>query len=408
MNRLVIGPEQTALEHIKDASIRHMGGRARIAVAWAREDGVCWLLDTIKDRIPDLHFLVGINDRGTTVEALLRLLQHPSVVRVFFKHPAQTFHPKIYWFSDGAAGAGSATLIVGSSNITHGGLLSNFEASILLSVSAGTVSPGDRDLLVSVGAVWDSLVALPYAHLIEDANDIRKLYEAHYIVCEHTIRRARRRSGRTEQPLGDLPTSPPERSTATFPSISIPFPLGREVIGDTAAEDSDPPGSVPLPERFFVRTLTVNDVAKLRGRLGTFEPDLGETARDRYPAFWGWSDMYTEVTRRLSRREWQVTARLFSSQTPITGITIDIILWFREARIGHAAEHRFRPGPIGVVRQALPPSFDTSSLMVVEQAPSNADYQYVVRLITNADPGYREFSTYLTEQRPEHRFGYGP
>ena len=408
MNRLITGPGEPILTQIRDASIRHSGGRARIAVAWAREDGVSWLLDAVGDRIADMHVLVGINDRGTTVEALLRLLQHPCTVSVFYKHSAQTFHPKIYWFSGGVAGSDSATLIVGSSNITHGGLLSNYEASIVVELAA-PARPDEMALLSSVQSVWDSLVASPYCHPVVDINYVRKLYESRYLVCEHDVRRERRRTGRSEQPLGDLPTSPPERLRRAFSPIAVPFPLGRETLGDAALDSSDPEGSTPLPDRFFVRTLTANDVMKLNGlRPGTFEPDLGETARDQYPAFWGWRDMYAQVTRRLSRLERQVQSRLFSSATPIAGRAINVMLWFREARVGHAAEHRFRPGPIDVVRQSVPPSFDTTSLLVVEQAPSDAGYGYVVRFITAADPGYSDFSTYLTEQRPEHRFGYGP
>ena len=408
VNRLIIGPGQPILTQIRDASSRHSGGRARIAVAWAREDGVSWLLDAVGDRIPDMHVLVGINDRGTTVEALLRLLQHPCTVSVLYKHSAQTFHPKIYWFSDGTAGPGSATLIVGSSNITHGGLLSNYEASIVVELAAPE-NPDELALFSSAQSVWNSLVAPPYCHPVVDADYVRRLYESRYLVCEHDVRQERRRTGRSEQPRGDLPTSPPERLRRAFPPIAIPFPLGREALGDAVPDTSDPEGSTPLPDRFFVRTLTANDVMKLNGlRPGTFEPDLGETARDQYPAFWGWPDLYAQVTRRLSRLERQVQARLFSSATPIAGRAINVTLWFREARVEHAPEHRFRPGPIDVVRQSVPPSFDITSLLVVEQAPSDAGYGYVVRFITAADPGYPDFLTYLTEQRPEHRFGYGP
>jgi len=118
--------------------------------------------------------------------------------------------------------------------------------------------------------------------------------------------------------------------------------------------------------------------------------------------------MYTEIVRELPRREWQVQARLISSQTPVDGVPITLLLWYREARPGHAAEHRFSPRPINIVKQAVPPLFDTSSLLVVEQAPFDVDYHYVIRLITHQDPEYDDFTTYLTEQRPQHRFGYGP
>src|SRR5207249_4383669 len=121
------------------------------------------------------------------------------------------------------------------------------------------------------------------------------------------------------------------------------------------------------PDRFFVRTLTANDVEKLHARTpGTFEPDLGETARDRFPTFWGWPQKYATVTRQLTRLEWNATARLFSNGTPSEGVEVALMLWFREARtaangqLGHAAEHRFRPGPISTVRRYVPERFDAN------------------------------------------------
>jgi hypothetical protein len=227
--------------------------------------------------------------------------------------------------------------------------------------------------------------------------------------CEHELRRQRRRSSRRYEPSRDLPSAPPRRPPALLASpVNIPFPLRGETLGDASGDQEDPVGTVPLPDRFFVRTLTDNDVAKLRGRPGTFEPDLGEMARNRFPAFWGWPEMYAEITRTLPRRQWQVAAKVISSTTPPDGVPITIVLWYREARPGHAAEHRFSPHPIGDFRQAVPPSFDTTSLLVVEQAPQGTDYQYVLRLITSNDTDYADFATYLTERRPQHRFGYGP
>lgn len=84
------------------------------------------------------------------------------------------------------------------------------------------------------------------------------------------------------------------------------------------------------------------------------------------------------------------------------------MLWYRPERPGHAAEHRLRPGPISRVRQAVPTNFNTTSLLVVERAPQAAAYDFVIRLITAGQPGYEDFNPYLVEQRPQHRFGYGP
>ena len=74
----------------------------------------------------NLRFSVGIDFGGTSREVLEELLRwecesfvchHPS--------PRATFHPKVYLFK----GEASATLFVGSNNLTDGGFYSNFEAA---------------------------------------------------------------------------------------------------------------------------------------------------------------------------------------------------------------------------------------------------------------------------------------
>ena len=171
---------------------------------------------------------------------------------------------------------------------------------------------------------------------------------------------------------------------------------------------TDSAKTVALPNQFYVRTLTPNDVEKLLGNMkGTFETDLGETARDSYPSFWGWPDNYKQVVRRKGREEWKANGRLFSADTPPQGIPVTLTLWYREARPGHAAEHRLGLGPIGEVRAAAPTPFNTDSLMLVEPAPQDRDYDFTVRFITVNDPGYDDFARYLTENRPQHRYGYG-
>ncbi|MGD0857023.1 MAG: phospholipase D family protein [Dehalococcoidia bacterium] len=378
-------------------------------MAWARDDGVCLFLEAIERRIHNLEFIVGINEKGTSVEALLRILQAGASLWVFYKHPAQTFHPKIYWFDGGTSHDALTSIVVGSSNLTTGGLISNFEASLIAEISESTPSHEGVDLLASLQSVWDELVCSPYCHRVFTGADVKRFYDLGYIDFEHTLRSRRRRSARSGSPRGDLPSSPPpHRPICRPPPLDIPFAERPGPIPVPVLEDVDPPGSAVLPDRFFVRTLTATDISKLRGAFGTFEPDLGETARDRYPAFWGWPDMYTSVTRHLSRREWHVAALVFSSNTPPEGVPVSVTLWYRDAREGHAAEHRFSPRPIATFRAAVPPNFDESSILVVENSPQGASYQYVIKLLIGDDPEFMDYSTYLTETRPHHRFGYGP
>jgi HKD family nuclease len=404
------GPSRPVIEELQLAANRHKGGTVRVAVAWARDEGAGWFLDALHP-LARIQVVVGMNERGTTVEALLRLLPAVETLCVFFKHPRQTFHPKLYWFESPPDGEwNSATVIIGSSNLTRGGLFTNFESSLVAVVDRTDASTEEMALMASVKDEWHSYVDSPYAHSVVNEDSIRSLFEDGYLSSEAVLRRERRHAGRQETARAGLPTAPPPRIAASpFASVEVPFPVQPPKPAPVPQpEDVDLPGEPPLPDRFFVRTLTENDVRKLVGNAtGTFEPDIGEIARDRYPAFWGWPDNYSEITRTLPRDEWAARGRLFSAAS-VAGVDVEVMLWYRPERPGHAAEHRVRLGPIPVVRAATPPSFSENSLVVFERAASTSVYDFIVRLLTANDPGYDDYAAYLSEERPRHRFGYGP
>jgi hypothetical protein len=67
MARFIFGPTQPIIQEIRRAAANFPTGRMRVAVALARDDGVCWLLDALGARVPNRRVIVGINERGTTV-----------------------------------------------------------------------------------------------------------------------------------------------------------------------------------------------------------------------------------------------------------------------------------------------------------------------------------------------------
>jgi HKD family nuclease len=107
-------------------------------------------VEAVNNRVDELHAVVGINERGTTVEGLLRLLDVATTLKVFFKHPRQTFHPKLYWFEGGTAGD-STTAIIGAATLIRGGLFTNFEASLIAQIDHATAAADEGQLLDTSG-----------------------------------------------------------------------------------------------------------------------------------------------------------------------------------------------------------------------------------------------------------------
>jgi HKD family nuclease len=104
------------------------------AVAWARENAVASLTPVLRQFLQaggHVRITVGVGLQGTTQEALEALVDLESFgdIAVFVYHneaPEETFHPKVYLFKS----SDRARLIVGSNNLTDGGLASNIEASL--------------------------------------------------------------------------------------------------------------------------------------------------------------------------------------------------------------------------------------------------------------------------------------
>ncbi len=98
--------------------------------AFASEAGVLGLSEFIKpakERFRSLNLIVGVDQHGTSKEALEEIHKLDINSYVFYQKENPIFHPKIYLFE----GERECRLIVGSSNLTATGLFSNIESSMV-------------------------------------------------------------------------------------------------------------------------------------------------------------------------------------------------------------------------------------------------------------------------------------
>lgn len=99
-----------------------------IVVAWARPRGLRLLEDALRAfrlRGGRAEILVGIDEGGATIEGLELAADLFDAAEVLYDHEGGTFHPKVYL----ARSSSTATLIIGSNNLTGGGLYFNYEAA---------------------------------------------------------------------------------------------------------------------------------------------------------------------------------------------------------------------------------------------------------------------------------------
>lgn len=112
--------------------------------AFASQAGVNGLSKHIaaaKKHLNIITIVTGVDQKGTSQEALEALLNLKINAFVFYQPSYTIFHPKIYLFE----GADKSELIIGSSNLTSQGLFTNVEASLLISIDNSV--EGDRKVI---------------------------------------------------------------------------------------------------------------------------------------------------------------------------------------------------------------------------------------------------------------------
>ena len=155
-----------------------------IAVAFAKNSGVLRIkdaLDRFRERGGKVNAYLGIDLGGTSYEALTVLLLNTDSLNVVHSEKSQTFHSKIYQF----LGKKSGFVIVGSHNLTGGGLWTNFESSVHIclnqscAIDAG-VSKELSDYFGALSSLNDGIMP------IKSQAEIERLLQNGYVLKEVT------------------------------------------------------------------------------------------------------------------------------------------------------------------------------------------------------------------------------
>lgn len=93
-------------------------------------DGISEAVKSSKQHIKQFRVVVGIDQNGTSKEALEALLKLEVGTSVYYTISHIIFHPKIYLFE----GKKKCLIILGSSNLTERGLCQNIEGSLIIDV----------------------------------------------------------------------------------------------------------------------------------------------------------------------------------------------------------------------------------------------------------------------------------
>ena len=113
---------------LSDALLAGAYDHAWIATAWTKQSGLSRIAKDIERFRAGGGFIegiVGVDEGGATTEGLRLAIQLFDKAYVFHDPGTRTFHPKIYAVQNDT----HAVVVVGSGNLTRGGLYTNYEGS---------------------------------------------------------------------------------------------------------------------------------------------------------------------------------------------------------------------------------------------------------------------------------------
>lgn len=221
--------------------------RLNIIVAFANNGGVLRIKDALerfRTKGGAVNAYVGVDLHGTSYEALTTLLPRVDSLHIVHSEKWQTFHTKIYNF----VADDKSLVVIGSHNLTTGGLWTNFESSALIPVSLGnqlgsTLQDGVDEYIEHLAALGGSI------RHIKEQKDIDRLLENKYVLKEVAERVLRRReptrgyrksrlfgNGLTVKiPHVDVPKHLSESSTTSEPPLIRESEEGQTIWFETRA-----------------------------------------------------------------------------------------------------------------------------------------------------------------------------
>lgn len=281
------------------------------AVAFVKRSGVKHLAESMKsfDKRGVAKLVIGLDLFGTSIEGVETLGSSISNGEVWVYHNelTSTFHPKLYVFSNET----HALAIVGSGNLTEGGLYTNEEISFQVELDLSISS--DLKCYKNLMVVFDSwgINAGECSMLLTD-DSLVTLIEHGYLVPEKfvsdkarvSVSRSSTKSDKVDSKslFGKKVVSRPKDKLSNRKIRKAPV---KEIISDTHWKINPSESSVS-----YLMTLQQTDAGSGQTTPGKSKrsPEIfiPLAAKKANEAFWGWPDEFTEdpvKTNKLDRKE---------------------------------------------------------------------------------------------------------
>lgn len=376
MKRILLSPDATRLGDVLKESLSSADwGTFRAAIAFVKYSGVKHIYDELKQFVQNksVKISVGVDTGGTSYDGLSGLfsaLDNKGEVWVFHNQAPSTFHPKIYLFFNNE----KASLIIGSGNLTEGGLFSNYE--INLQVELDLNNEEDKTLFLDIQNVLDEWSSHQDGLCLKLDEGLLAQLEDEGLIMSEAIDRAD----------GDrVPSSVATSFSDANQTLFSWTPVNPAPRASSTRKRSTQASSGGVIEEFggkvriFAMTLQNTDVGKGQTTPGTSrrspEIYIPLIARNFAPDFWGWPNKFIEDPKKLGK--WDRSGVVMRLGTQI--INVNMMTW------PDKSDFRLRS-------EALRSAGNINDILVLKLLGEGAPAEYNVEVII---PSSQEYARYL-------------
>lgn len=398
----------------------------RAAIAFVKRSGTQFIRPALRDFSgrAQVRISVGVDLYGTSKEGLNDLLEATAGGQLFVyrNDGPYTFHPKVYVFKS----AQRADVLVGSGNLTGGGLFTNYEASLAASLDLAVAE--DTAFLQVVEATLDAW-SQPQQGVcyVVTPELVEQLVAAGLVRPEAELVAMQQARTPAPPPAPVVPAAGMPAGGMTgagtpslFITVAVPRPptiarVGAEIETE-AAETAEPasaavvppPGIVPAQAggvSCFVMTLQNTDVGFGQTTKGTSrrspEVFIPLAALDENPAFWTFPDQFTadvewNNTHPTNRRNG--FGKMDRMNVPMRIGAVQSVRMFFNPRKGD-----FRLG-----NEALRSSGSVGDILLVRRVDPVNGFEYDIQVAPQGSPLFGQLTPFCKTQVPnsQKRFGY--
>ena len=417
----------------------------RAAVAWARRSGTQYIapyLSAFARRAgTTVNISIGVDFGGSTYEGAKQLVDAVAGFGKLwvYQNTSNTFHPKVFWFRN----ASSVDVIVGSGNLTKGGLYENSESFIrhILDLSKADDAALAKSIEVALDrwSVYTANLCLPLDHAVLD-----ELRDSGDLPSEATAKGAIKAAmgaiaaaAKTKSPfksfaVAKAPAAPAAAATPLAPAPAAPGPPAKAAAPPVPAAPvppvpvavAAPPVAVVAKGPIFGMTLQNTDVGVGQTGFATQrrspEVFIPLEALDQLPTFWNWKTRFQPTASykadpgwRAARAAWIAEQLARPNRIPRP---VDKLDWSNvQVKLkGHAglltATIWFNPykKDIRIRQEDIRSAGDVGDILLMRRAPPGSGYDFDMEVIKKAHPAFPATEAKLTTQirNSAKRIGY--